>query len=96
MLRNWKQQVSPFNDIANDRIGTHVRTPRLKYGVRIYPEPVHWGGISGCTYSKGVNWGNFVPAVEGGWYTEVHVYATLVWPLLMKAVFEELENTRTA
>jgi len=30
---------------------------RFSYGVRICPEPVHWGGLSGCTYSEGVSWG---------------------------------------
>ena len=94
--RNWAQQVAPFYDIANDRIGAHLRTPRFRYGVRICPEPVHWGGLSGCTYSEGVSWGKFVPDDEGGRYAEVHADATLVWPLLMKAVFEELDSTRNA
>jgi len=89
--RNWAQQVAPFIDIVNDRVGTAFEAPRFRYGVRICPEPVHWGGLSGCTYSEGVSWGKFVPPSEGGRYAEVYADATIVWPLLMKAVFEELD-----
>jgi deoxyhypusine synthase len=90
--RNWAQQVAPFYDITNHRVGTTLNAPRFKYGVRICPEPVHWGGLSGCTYSEGVSWGKFLPPSEGGRYAEVYSDATLVWPLLMKAVFDELDK----
>ncbi|MBW3542598.1 MAG: deoxyhypusine synthase family protein [Planctomycetes bacterium] len=90
--RNWAQQVGPYVDITNGRLGTKLPVPRFRYGVRICPEPVHWGGLSGCTYSEGVSWGKFVPPDEGGRYAEVASDATLVWPLLMKAVFEELDG----
>ena len=46
------------------------------YGLRICPEPVHWGGLSGCTYSEGVSWGKFVPENRGGRFTEVLSDAT--------------------
>jgi deoxyhypusine synthase len=91
--RNWAQQVAPFYDITNARVGTNLEAPRFKYGVRICPEPVHWGGLSGCTYSEGVSWGKFVSPAEGGRYAEVYADATVVWPLLMKAVFEELDRS---
>ena len=55
--RNWAQQVSPFYDITNERVGTDLAPKRFRYGIRICPEPVHWGGLSGCTYSEGVSWG---------------------------------------
>ncbi len=94
--RNWAQQVGPFYDIINRRLGTKLPPVRFRFGVRICPEPVHWGGLSGCTYSEGVSWGKFVPASEGGRYAEVYADATAVWPLLMKAVFEELDSDRNA
>jgi deoxyhypusine synthase len=94
--RNWAQQVACYYDIANARLGLDLPVPRFRYGVRICPEPVHWGGLSGCTYSEGVSWGKFVPAAEGGRFAEVYADATLVWPLLMKAVFEELDRPATA
>ena len=89
--RNWAQQVAPYVDITNDRVGSDLAPPRFRYGVRICPEPVHWGGLSGCTYSEGVSWGKFVSPAEGGRFAEVAADATAVWPLLMKAVFEELD-----
>ena len=90
--RNWSQQVAPYYDITNDRLGLSLDVPRFQYGIRICPEPVHWGGLSGCTYSEGISWGKFVPPGEGGRFAEVHADATSVWPLMMKAVFEELDK----
>ncbi len=90
--RNWAQQVAPYFDIIRARLGIDVNSPRFRYGVRICPEPAYWGGLSGCTYSEGVSWGKFTPESDGGRYAEVHADATIVWPLLMKAVFEELER----
>jgi len=90
--RNWAQQVAPYYEISNFRLGTEWREPRFKYGVRICPEPVHWGGLSGCTYSEGVSWGKFVSPSDGGRFAEVYADATVVLPILMKAVFEELDQ----
>ncbi|MEX2287372.1 MAG: deoxyhypusine synthase family protein [Planctomycetaceae bacterium] len=91
--RNWAQQVSPYFDIANHRLGSKMIPPRFRYAVRICPEPVHWGGLSGCTYSEGVSWGKFLSPAEGGRFAEVFADATSVLPLLVKAVFEELDRT---
>jgi deoxyhypusine synthase len=85
--------VGPYIDITNHRLGLSLRPPRYRYAVRICPEPVHWGGLSGCTYSEGVSWGKFVPPAEGGRFAEVYADATTVWPLLVKGVLEELERT---
>jgi deoxyhypusine synthase len=87
--RNWAQQVGPFNDIINMRLGTKLPVPRFQYAVRLCPEPVHWGGLSGCTYAEGVSWGKFVSVEEGGRFAEVHCDATIAWPLLIQAVLEE-------
>jgi deoxyhypusine synthase len=88
--RNWAQEVGPYVDITNHRLKVDLTPPRYTYAVRICPEPVHWGGLSGCTYSEGVSWGKFVPPAEGGRFAEVFADATTVWPLLMKGVLEEL------
>jgi deoxyhypusine synthase len=88
--RNWAQEVGPYVDITNHRLGLELTPPRYQYAVRICPEPTHWGGLSGCTYSEGVSWGKFVPEAEGGRFAEVYADATTVWPLLMKGVLEEL------
>jgi len=88
--RNWAQEIGPYVEITNHRLGISLATPRYRYAVRICPEPTHWGGLSGCTYSEGVSWGKFVPESEGGRFAEVYADATTVWPLLIKGVLEEL------
>jgi deoxyhypusine synthase len=93
--RNWAQQVGPFHDIINMRLGAKLPLPRFRYGVRICPEPVHWGGLSGCTYSEGVSWGKFLSREEGGRFAEVHCDATIAWPLLIRAILESTANPTT-
>jgi len=90
--RNWAQQVGPYLDIIESRVGTGGGFKRFHYAVRICPEPAHWGGLSGCTYSEGVSWGKFVPENEGGRQVEVIEDATVAWPLVVKAVMERLEK----
>lgn len=89
--RNWAQQIGPYLDVIADRIDPELGAFfRFHSGIRICPEPVHWGGLSGCTYAEGVSWGKFVPRSEGGDWVEVPADATIAWPLLIKAVLERL------
>jgi deoxyhypusine synthase len=91
--RNWAQQVGPYLEISEKRladIGVTEPLRRFQYGVRICPEPVHWGGLSGCTYTEGVSWGKFLPASEGGRFAEVLSDATVAWPLVVRAVLERI------
>lgn len=88
--RNWAQQVGPYLELLQKRAGIGDGLRRFQYGARICPEPTHWGGLSGCTYSEGVSWGKFAPVAEGGRYAEVYADATIVWPLVVKAVLERL------
>src|SRR4029077_12977241 len=94
--RNWAQEVGPYVDIMNHRLGLELRPPRYRYAVRICPEPTHWGGLSGCTYSEGISWGKFVPPDEGGRFAEVYSDATTVWPLLMVGLLERIKAKRMA
>lgn len=91
--RNWAQQAGPFLDLIEKRMGLPGRGFRFRYGIRICPEPVHWGGLSGCTYSEGVSWGKFVPTQEGGRFSEVLCDATIAWPLLVRALMERVGET---
>lgn len=101
--RNWAQQVAPYLDwiryqfidnrdpskyISKDKNNPYIK--QFKYAVRICPEPVHWGGLSGCTYSEGISWGKFVPKNEGGRFAEVYSDATIAWPIVLKAAMERL------
>lgn len=89
--RNWAQQVGPLADLLHRRSGGKVGgLLRFQYAVRICPEPVHFGGLSGCTYSEGVSWGKFVPPEEGGRFAEVYCDATIAWPIVVRAVLERL------
>jgi len=87
--RNWAQQVGPYIEIGNLRLGLNVKPPRFHYGVRICPEPDYWGGLSGCTYQEGLSWGKFVTPKDGGRFAEVLSDATVVWPLLMMGLLEK-------
>ena len=88
--RNWAQQVGPYLDILRKRLNQNEPLRRYQYAVRICPEPEHWGGLSGCSYSEGVSWGKFVPESEGGRFAEVYADATIAWPLLVTALTERL------
>ncbi len=101
--RNWAQQVGPYLDfirfrhIEDGKYFAEKNSPYMKpykYAIRICPEPVTWGGLSGCTYSEGVSWGKFYDPKEGGRFAEVPSEATLVWPLLMKGVMERLDKNK--
>jgi deoxyhypusine synthase len=88
--RNWSQQLGPYLELRHRRGGEDVPLKRYHYGVRICPEPVHWGGLSGSPYSEAISWGKFVPPDEGGKFAELFVDATVGLPLVCGAVFERL------
>ena len=92
--RNWAQQVGPYIEIGNLRLGLSVNPPRFQYGVRICPEPDYWGGLSGCTYEEGLSWGKFVSPKNGGRFSEVLSDATVVWPLLMMGLLERKKKSQ--
>ena len=79
--RNWSQQFGPFIELRHRRLGENVPLKRYHYGVRICPEPVYWGGLSGSPYSEAISWGKFVPPAEGGKFGEVFVDATVGLPI---------------
>jgi len=88
--RNWAQQFGPYCELRVRRAGEDVELKRYHYGVRVCPEPVYWGGLSGSPYSEAVSWGKFVPPVEGGKFGEVFVDATVGLPIMCAALFERL------
>ncbi len=89
--RNWAQQVIPFIDIRNKRVGMNSRIEPFSYGVRICPEPAFWGGLSGCTYSEGVSWGKFK---ADGKFAEVMLDATVGLPLIASGVLQRLDEKK--
>jgi deoxyhypusine synthase len=92
--RNWSQQFGPFLELRHRRLGENIPLKRYHYGVRICPEPVYWGGLSGSPYSEAISWGKFVPPSEGGRFGEVFVDATVGLPMIVAAVFERLDKDK--
>ncbi len=90
--RNWSQQFGPFIELRHRRGGEEIPLKRYHYGLRICPEPVYWGGLSGSPYSEAVSWGKFVPPEEGGKFAEVFVDATVGLPLVVMAVLERVKK----
>lgn len=94
--RNWSQQFAVFTELLVRHGYAKGGLKRYQYGVRICPEPVHWGGLSGSTYSEGISWGKFVPPDEGGRFAEVYEDATVALPLIAGAVLERIGYTSKA
>jgi deoxyhypusine synthase len=92
--RNWSQQFGPFIELRHRRLGEKIPLKRYHYGLRICPEPVYWGGLSGSPYSEAVSWGKFVPPSEGGMFGEVFVDATVGLPIIVAAVLERLDKAK--
>jgi len=88
--RNWAQQFGPYCELRVRRAGEDVPLKRYHYGVRVCPEPVYWGGLSGSPYSEAISWGKFVPPDEGGRFGEVFLDATVGLPIMCAALFERL------
>jgi len=89
--RNWSQQFGVYAELLARRGYKKLPLKRYNYGLRICPEPVHWGGLSGSTYTEAVSWGKFVPIHEGGMFAEVFDDATVALPLVVGAVLERLK-----
>src|SRR5260370_848702 len=81
--RNWSQQFGGYAELMARRGYKDMPLKRHAYGVRIFPEPVHWCGLSGSTYTEAVSWGKFVPPEEGGKLAEVFDDATVALPLVV-------------
>jgi deoxyhypusine synthase len=92
--RNWSQQFGPFIELRHRRLGENIPLKRYHYGLRICPEPVYWGGLSGSPYSEAISWGKFVPPAEGGKFGEVFLDATVGLPLIVAAVLERLDKDK--
>ncbi len=88
--RNWAQQFGVYVELRIRRGLDNFDLKRYHYGVRVCPEPVNWGGLSGSTYTEAVSWGKFVPSEEGGRFAEVLEDATVALPLIAGAVLHRV------
>ena len=88
--RNWTQNVAPLIEIIKDR--AKIKTLKEKpfsSGVRISPDALDLGHLSGCTYSEGMTWRKMDP---NGAFVEIHGDATYVWPIIVKYAMENLKK----
>ena len=94
--RNWAQQFGVYAELLARRGYEKLPLKRYSYGVRICPEPVNWGGLSGSTYTEAVSWGKFIPVEEGGRFAEVLDDATVALPLVVGAVLQRIGFYKSA
>ncbi len=83
--RNYTQNVCPLVELINLRLGLDLPEHKFAYGVRICPDKMWYGHLSGSTYSEGMSWRKMHPQMQ---FAEIHADATLVLPFLVKMVEE--------
>ncbi|PIN86637.1 hypothetical protein COV19_03940 [Candidatus Woesearchaeota archaeon CG10_big_fil_rev_8_21_14_0_10_44_13] len=84
--RNNVQNVAPLLEIINDRINAGLPEKQFSYGVKIAPDEMYYGHLSGCTYSEGMSWRKMDPK---GKFAEIKGDATMIWPFIVKYVMEK-------
>jgi deoxyhypusine synthase len=96
--RNWCQQMLPYLRTQRERgeLSPTAKLPKIAAGVRICPDSVTLGHLSGCTYSEGVSWGKLDGAESQRNFVCVHCDATTVFPFLAKALIDYADQTRNS
>ena len=92
--RNWSQQFGPFIELRHRRLGENVPLKRYHYGLRICPEPVYWGGLSGSPYSEAISWGSLCLRQKVASLEKVFVDATVGLPILVASLIERLDKAK--
>lgn len=87
--RNWTQNVAPLIEIINSRTDLGLVEKQFTSGVRIAPDPLDLGHLSGCTYSEGMTWRKMDP---NGSFVEIHGDATYIWPFIIKYALENMKK----
>ncbi|MEA5470552.1 MULTISPECIES: deoxyhypusine synthase family protein [unclassified Spirulina] len=88
--RNYIQNLAPLVELLNGYKDFNLPERKLSYGCRICPDPMHYGHLSGCSYSEGMSWRKMETR---GMFSEVHADATLILPFLVKFLMESRELT---
>ena len=84
--RNNTQNVAPLIEIANERLDLDMPTRMFSFGCRIAPDAMHYGNLSGCTYSENGSWRKM--DLEHGHFAEIRGDATQVWPFVVRYVMD--------
>lgn len=86
--RNNAQNVAPLIEILNVRLNLGLPEVRYVYGCRICPDLPYLGHLGGCTYSENISWRKADPR---GRFSEVLADATMILPLYVAAIKEEMK-----
>ena len=86
--RNWGQQMLPFlrSELSEDQL------PKVVAAVRICPDQVSLGHLSGSTYSEGISWGKFDAKSKDN-FVEIHCDSTIIFPILAKALVDHVNQS---
>ncbi|MBI2627107.1 MAG: deoxyhypusine synthase family protein [Parcubacteria group bacterium] len=84
--RNNTQNVAPLIEITNERLSYNWPEKMYLYGCRIAPDAMHYGHLSGCTYSENASWRKMDTKL--GTFAEIRGDATQIWPFLVKYVMD--------
>ncbi len=93
--RNWSQQFGPFVELRHRRLGRNIPLKRYHYGVRICPEPVYWGGLSGSPYSEAISWASLCRLARAGSSVRSSSMPTVGLPIIVAAVLERLDRDKS-
>ncbi|MEK7579831.1 MAG: deoxyhypusine synthase family protein [Patescibacteria group bacterium] len=86
---NHARNLAPLIEIVIERLGADCpwEIRKIRYGVKIAPDQNWLGSYGGCTWNEAKSWRK---AELNGRFADVHADATLVWPIIVKAVMEKL------
>ena len=85
--RNWAQQMIPFLESGRLPLPRkRRRSLRFSAGIRVCPDSPALGHLSGSSYSEAVSWGKVDPELRH--FAEVRCDATIVFPILTKALID--------
>jgi deoxyhypusine synthase len=91
--RNWAQQMIPFLESGRSPLfPKRRRSLRFSAGIRVCPDSPALGHLSGSSYSEAVSWGKVDPKLR--FFAEVRCDATIVFPILTKALIDFLPNKK--
>ncbi|MES2470625.1 MAG: deoxyhypusine synthase family protein [Patescibacteria group bacterium] len=85
--RNHIQNLAPLTEIINARKAAKLPVKKFMYGCRIDPQLPWHGGMGGCTYEENMSWRKFFLKATTA---QLKMDATIVWPLIQKALDERL------
>ena len=86
--KNHIQQITPIREVVESK-NEHI-LDGITYGIQITTSDPRDGGLSGCTMSESKSWGKYH---EGSQMQTVWGEATILFPMLATAVYQEMSES---